>query len=84
MVSCAVEQLLLQEDDELRGFGELEKHNMVREGMLFLDGEEQKVRCGRQYGASSLDLYGNLLPDSCVMKAHAVLTNLWTYGQASE
>ena len=52
---------------------------MVSEGMVSLDGEEQRVRCWRQHGASSMDPCGNLPPFPCAVKSHEVLVNSQTW-----
>ena len=44
----------------MESFGQLGNNNMVSKGMQVSNGEEQSVRCGRQCGAFSLDLGGNL------------------------
>ena len=44
----------------MESFGQLGNNNMVSEGMQAPDGEEQRVRYRRQFGAFSLDLNGNL------------------------
>ena len=58
-------------------FGEMEKPNMVSEGTLSPDGEEQRARCGRHHGVTSMGLGGNLPPYSLYVKSLMVPANSW-------
>ena len=48
---------------------------MVSEEMLSPDGEEQRVRCGKHYGVTSMGLGGNVSPYSLYVKFLMVPAN---------